>query len=181
MHQYAYTGKGSTIHSSGQLKWCGNDINDHSIKIEGGRQRLTTPDGYVIPIDVRRGLPYIIMWPFTDEEFEELPHVVWTSEDAWDPTSLDSVISDDPNWYEAEPSPPFPDPMYDEYGEFCGRVLINQHEWQVHYFDALDTKPGPLMTNFTMPWSNLRTTQIASSTSSSTVLIVHVTFATMRQ
>jgi hypothetical protein len=38
MHQYAYTGKGSTIHSSGQLKWCGSDVNDHSIKIEGGRQ-----------------------------------------------------------------------------------------------------------------------------------------------
>jgi hypothetical protein len=33
--------------------------------------------------------------------------------------------------------------MYDEYGEFRGHVLINQHEWQVHYFDALDTKPGP--------------------------------------
>jgi hypothetical protein len=31
--------------------------------------------------------------------------------------------------------------MYDEYGEFCGHVLINQREWQVHYFDALDTKP----------------------------------------
>jgi hypothetical protein len=30
--------------------------------------------------------------------------------------------------------------MYDEYGEFCGCVLINQREWQVHYFDALDTK-----------------------------------------
>ena len=38
MHQYAYTGKGGTIHSSGQLEWCGNDINDRSIKIEGGRQ-----------------------------------------------------------------------------------------------------------------------------------------------
>jgi hypothetical protein len=38
MHQYAYTGKGSTIHSSGQLKWCGNNVNDHSIKIDGGRQ-----------------------------------------------------------------------------------------------------------------------------------------------
>jgi hypothetical protein len=38
MHQYAYTGKGGTIHSSGQLEWCGNDINDHSIMIEGGRQ-----------------------------------------------------------------------------------------------------------------------------------------------
>jgi hypothetical protein len=38
MHQYAYTGKGGTIHSSGQLKWCGNDVNDRSIKIDGGRQ-----------------------------------------------------------------------------------------------------------------------------------------------
>jgi hypothetical protein len=142
MHQYAYTGKGGTIHSSGQLEWCGNDINDRSIKIDGGRQQLTTPDGYVIPIDVRRGLPYITMRPFTDEEFEELPHVLWTSEDDWDPTSLDSVISNDPNWYKAEPSTPLPDPMYDEYGEFRGRVLINQREWQVHYFDALDTKPS---------------------------------------
>jgi hypothetical protein len=33
--------------------------------------------------------------------------------------------------------------MYDEYGEFRGHVLINQHEWQVHYFDALNTKTGP--------------------------------------
>jgi hypothetical protein len=81
------------------------------------------------------------MRPFTDKDFEELPHV-WMSEDAWDPTSLDSVKSNDPNWYEAEPSPPLPDPMYDEYGEFRGRVLINQREWQVHYFDALDTKPS---------------------------------------
>jgi hypothetical protein len=38
MHQYAYTGKGGTIHSSSQLQWCGNDVNNHSIKIDGGRQ-----------------------------------------------------------------------------------------------------------------------------------------------
>jgi hypothetical protein len=38
MHQYAYTGKGGTIHSSGQLEWCGNNVNNRSIKIEGGRQ-----------------------------------------------------------------------------------------------------------------------------------------------
>jgi hypothetical protein len=83
------------------------------------------------------------MRPFTVEEFEELPHVPGTSEDDWDPASLDSVISNDPNWYEAEPSPPLPNPMYDEYGEFRGRVLINQRKWQVHYLDALNTKPGP--------------------------------------
>jgi hypothetical protein len=38
MHQYAYTGKGGTIHSSGQLEWCGNDVNNRSIKIDSGRQ-----------------------------------------------------------------------------------------------------------------------------------------------
>jgi hypothetical protein len=83
------------------------------------------------------------MCPFTVEEFEELQHVLWMSEDDWDPASLDSVISNDPNWYKAEPSPPLPNPMYDEYREFRGCVLINQHEWQVHYFGALETKPGP--------------------------------------
>jgi hypothetical protein len=77
MHQYAYTGKGGTIHSSGQLEWCGNNVNDCSIKIEGGRQWLTTPDGYIIPIDVRHGLPYITMRPFTDEEFEEGSYLPW--------------------------------------------------------------------------------------------------------
>jgi hypothetical protein len=30
--------------------------------------------------------------------------------------------------------------MYDEYGEFHGHVPINQRKWQIHYFDALDTK-----------------------------------------
>jgi hypothetical protein len=53
-----------------------------------------------------------------------------------------------------------------------GRFITSMHSTQSR---VLITK------NFTMPWSNLQMTQIASSTSSSTVLIVHVTFATMRQ
>jgi hypothetical protein len=32
--------------------------------------------------------------------------------------------------------------MYDEYGEFRGHILINQREWQVHYFDVLNMKPS---------------------------------------
>jgi hypothetical protein len=32
--------------------------------------------------------------------------------------------------------------MYDEYGESRGHVLIIQREWQIHYFDALDSKPS---------------------------------------
>jgi len=36
LHQYAYTGQGKTIHSSGQLEWYKNDVNDKSIKVAGG-------------------------------------------------------------------------------------------------------------------------------------------------
>jgi hypothetical protein len=71
--------------------------------------------------------------------------------------------------------------MYDEYGDFRGRVLINQHEWQVHYFDALDTKPSPDNDKFHDALEQFVDAQVASLTSSSTMLIVLVTFVTMRQ
>ena len=50
MHQYAYHGKGKTIHSCVQIEHHGNDVNDKSIKVQGGKQRITTVDGYAIPI-----------------------------------------------------------------------------------------------------------------------------------
>jgi hypothetical protein len=59
MHQYAYTGKGKTIHSCGQLEWYKNDVNDKSIKVPGSLQRIQTNDGYAIPINIKEGLPYV--------------------------------------------------------------------------------------------------------------------------
>jgi hypothetical protein len=55
MHQYAYTGKGKTIHSSGKLEWYKQEVDDNSIKV-GGKQRIKTLDGYVIPLNVKSGL-----------------------------------------------------------------------------------------------------------------------------
>jgi len=68
LHQYAYTGQGKTIHSSGQLEWYKNDVNDKSIKVSGGMQHILTNDGYVIPISIRDGLPYIAICLFSNEE-----------------------------------------------------------------------------------------------------------------
>ena len=59
MHQYAYTGKGKTIHSCGQLEWYKNDVNDRSIKVQGGLQRILTLDRYAIPINIKDGLPCV--------------------------------------------------------------------------------------------------------------------------
>jgi hypothetical protein len=61
MHQYAHSPQGQTIHSAGQLEWHNNDINNHSVKVPGGLQRITTLDGYVHPLNIINGLPYIAM------------------------------------------------------------------------------------------------------------------------
>jgi hypothetical protein len=94
MNEYAYTGKGKTIHSCSQLEWYKNDVNDKSIKVPGGLQRIQTNDGYDIPIDIKDGLPYVKMRPFTDAEWDTLPHVILTNNVNWDPTVLDDDALD---------------------------------------------------------------------------------------
>jgi hypothetical protein len=79
MHLYAHSGKGHSIHSSPQLEWNGIDVDNKSARV-GGKQRLVTFDGFSIPINIRRGLPYINMHPHTDQEWEELPHVLLTED-----------------------------------------------------------------------------------------------------
>ena len=54
--QYAYHGRGRTIHSCGQIEHYGNRVMDRSMKV-GGSQNIRTVDGYVIPIDIINGLP----------------------------------------------------------------------------------------------------------------------------
>src|SRR5207253_2574065 len=55
----------------------------------GGKQRIETPDGYIIPLNVRNGLLYMTIRPFTDYEWDILPHVVLTADVDWDPSILD--------------------------------------------------------------------------------------------
>ena len=41
MNEYAYYGKGHTIHSSGQIEWHTNTVDDRSVQV-GGQQRIIT-------------------------------------------------------------------------------------------------------------------------------------------
>ena len=41
MNEYAYYGKGPTIHSSGQIEWFKNLVDDRSVLV-GGKQRICT-------------------------------------------------------------------------------------------------------------------------------------------
>lgn len=72
------------------------------------------------------------MRPHTDEEWDTLPHVIWTDDNKWDSSVLDSCLTDNENWFDAVSdlegdilSSPF-----DEYGNFKCR------EAELHFFDA---------------------------------------------
>ena len=79
MHQYALLGKNPSIHSPCQLESYKNDVNDKSLLVEGGLQRIKTPDGYLIPLSIKSGLARLSIRPYTDHEWESLPHVILTA------------------------------------------------------------------------------------------------------
>ena len=104
MNQFAYIAKGQSILLSAQMEHFGIQVDDKSKRV-GGTQRITTPDGYVIPLSIKNGLPYVTMRPPTDRELSnpDIPHVVLTTDVDWDPSVLDSTIQDLDEWAETIP------------------------------------------------------------------------------
>ena len=128
-HQYALLGTGPTIHSPGQFEHYKNDVNDKSVRV-GGLQRIKTLDGYTMPLDIKSGLVRLNIRPYTDQEWDALPHVLMTSEIEWNPSSIDHNVTDDEQWYDAiddlETDPTVN--LFDEYGNYRRRVEVQQVE-----------------------------------------------------
>ena len=122
-HQYTHVLNSKTIHSSAQLEMFGNSVDEKSLLVPGGKQCITTPDGYCIPLNIKSGLPYMSMRPYTDSEWNSLPHVIMTSDATWDPTVLDNTIDDNETWFDAVDSHTHPTALslFDECGryKFC--------------------------------------------------------------
>ena len=141
MHQYALLGKGSSIHSPCQMEHFKNQVDDKSKQV-GGKQAIITLDGYAIPLHIKDGLVRMKIRPYTDSEFDTLPHVFLTGESDWDPSALDSDINDDQEaWFDAV-SDIAQDPnadRFDEVGDYRFRVTV-QHAafFHRHSTDALD-------------------------------------------
>ena len=125
-NEYAYLGKGSSIHSSGQLEWFKTNVDEKSVKV-GGTQLITTLDGYSVPLLIKHGLAYATsLGRPTDQDMDTYPHVFFTSPDEWDPSVLDQ---DPPHLDGLDPSQvpdqPFGDPMFDAYGDINERIIAN--------------------------------------------------------
>ena len=125
-NEYANLGKGSSIHSSGQLEWFKTNVDEKSVKV-GGTQLITTLDGYSVPLLIKDGLAYATsLGRPTDQDMDTYPHVFFTSPDEWDPSVLDH---DPPHLDGLDPSQapdqPFGDPMFDAFGDFNERIIAN--------------------------------------------------------
>ena len=97
-NEYTYLGKGSSIHSSGQLEWFKTLVDEKSIKV-GGTQLITTLDGYSVPLLIRDGLAYATsLGRPTDQDMDTYPHVFFTSPDEWDPSVLDMILHTLMDW-----------------------------------------------------------------------------------
>jgi hypothetical protein len=127
MHQYAWTKKGKTIHSSRQLEWYKQDVDDKSRRV-GGKQRIKTIDGYYIPINIQSGLPYVGQRPYTNDGWDTLPHVVLTGDTEWHPSVLDNNL-DDNDWYDALQDLPedLTNQLFDQFGNYRHQTIVNRH------------------------------------------------------
>ena len=126
MNEYAYYGKGHTIHSSGQIEWHTNTVDDKSVQV-GGQQRIITIDGYSMPLMSKGGLMYLKFQGIpTDKNLQTYPAVHLTSPQEWDPSVLDYVHPKDngePNSI-YDPTEKFQvDPTFDEFDDNINKLL----------------------------------------------------------
>jgi hypothetical protein len=108
-------------------------VDDRSIKV-GGKQHIKTLDGYVVPLDVKSGLPYVKMQLYTNQESDLLPHVILTGDGNWNPSVLDHSLTDYEQWYNAVSD--FPDAMdgipFDAEGNYR-----NLHDFDLFITDSI--------------------------------------------
>ena len=70
--------------------------------MKGRKQIILSPEGYLFPVQIRSGLPYIPIRPAEEDDLKNLSSVVMTSPMEWDPKVLDSEINlEQDNWYDS--------------------------------------------------------------------------------
>ena len=125
MHEYAYNGRGSIIHSPGQIEWFHNTCDDKSFHV-GGKQVITFLDGYATPLQCRTGLMYMkLLGQPTDADLDTFPHVLLTGTHEWDPSVLDythPATAGDRTWAPGPSLCGAHDPRIDEFGNCKGKI-----------------------------------------------------------
>ena len=66
------------------------------------------------------------MTPNTDQECEELPHIILTSGDTWDPKVLDNMLTDKDDWRNTlkDLDERIIKPPFDQFGNYLNRSVV---------------------------------------------------------
>ena len=81
MNQYAHNLRQIRMHSNVQLEWYYNNTIDRSTILKDGFQRIKSNDGYTIPLIIKQWLPLLLIRSYTNNNWENLPCVIFTSDD----------------------------------------------------------------------------------------------------
>ena len=121
MHQYAHHGEGNTVHSVNQMLDFGVEV-DPVPKRFGGKQRIRTSSGHVIPLNIRNGLAYMDMSRPTEKDMDDLEHVFLTSDVTWNPDLIDDeYLIEDVQTSELDLVPDYGADTVNDYGELLKR------------------------------------------------------------
>ena len=147
-NEYAYYGKGLSIHAPGQFEHFGLAVDERSVKVDG-KQRITTLDGRAIPLHIKDGLAYIHSLGIpSDNDMNTLPQIIFTSPDTWDPGVLDHSYSptpsdNDPDWKHVKTDGSMSNHPYDNYGEYTDVLFVTSISfWISHMIMDLTTHPS---------------------------------------
>jgi hypothetical protein len=77
------------------------------------------------------------MRPYTDSEYETLPHVILTSDVDWDPRIMDFNIEDDDDWYDAISDNVNHSELFDAFGDYKGRTTELEISSADTWFDTV--------------------------------------------
>ena len=182
MNEYACYGKGHTIHSSGQIEWFKNSVDDRSVQV-GGKQRICTIDGYAMPLTCRGGLMYLsILGKPTDKDLERYPAVHLTGPHEWDPSVLDYTHPSgdgEPRWSN-DPDERFAfDHHFDVFGDctqraiqtlsilddssstltLCSTLMTNKHVFRTYQHVVNNDTPDYEKFRLCFGWVNVDTVQ----------------------
>ena len=142
-NQYAFHGRGKSIHSSLQMEDNKIQVNDRC-SVNQGHQSLITVDGYAIPLDFRNGLAYLNIRPFTKDEWSELPHVIMTRDVLWRPSKYDSRPSRNESWFDDQNNPYPLHPGFDFSGDL---IETNISETLTPSILSQLRRDGPILEN----------------------------------
>ena len=86
-------------------------------------------NGYIIPLDIQDGLPYMPLHVPTNNELDTLLNIILISDMEGDSCVIDNLKSNDPDWISKIKEPPIPamDSPFNEYGDYHNITVAKYH------------------------------------------------------